>query len=366
MKKLFNILIIVLILSAFVGTLYYLYQKSEEKPMKALTESPIVTNIINKTVATGAVVPKKEVLIKPQVSGIVQKLYVQPGQMVQAGDLIAKVKVIPDMLSLNNAENRLNRAKIAFENAEIDFNRQKQLFDDGVIAQADFQVFQMAKKNAFEELNAAKENLQIVQEGASSKLGNNVNTIVKSTASGMVLDVEVEEGNSVIEANTFNEGTTIALIADMNDMIFEGKVDESEVGKIKEGMDLVLTIGALSNTRFNAKLAYISPKGIEENGAIQFEIKAAVSLNDSVFIRSGYSANADIVLEKVENVLAVPEKLLQFEDDKVFVEVETKPQEFEKRVIETGLSDGIYIEVKSGLAETDKIKSKMVPVTDNE
>jgi len=364
MKKIFNIIIIIAIIGGFLGTLYYLYQKSEEQPMMALTESPIKTTIVNKTVATGSVLPRKEILIKPQVSGIVDKLYVMPGEMVKKGDLIAKVKVIPNMIAVNNGENRLNRAKISYENAKVDYDRQKKLFDDLVIAESEFQIFQLNLKSASEELNAAEENLQIIKEGASAKMGSNVNTLIRSTSSGMLLDVLVEEGNSVIEANTFNEGTTIALIANMGDMIFEGKVDESEVGKIKEGMDLILTIGAIDNQSFKAKLEYISPKGTEENGAIQFEIKAMVNLSDSIFIRSGYSANADIVLEKVIDVLAIPEKLLKFEADKTFVEIEVSDQEFEKRFIKTGLSDGINIQVLEGLSINDKIKSKMVSVED--
>ena len=364
MKKVINIIVILAVIGAFLGTLYYLYKKSEEQPMVAVTEQPIKATIVNKTVATGSVLPRKEILIKPQVSGIVDKLYVMPGAKVKKGYLIAKVKVIPDMIAVNNGENRLNRAKIAFENAKIEFDRQKKLYDDEVIALAEYQTAQLNMKSATEELNAAEENLQIIKEGASAKMGSNINTLIRSTADGLVLDVLVEEGNSVIEANTFNEGTTIALIANMGDMVFEGKVDESEVGKIKEGMDLILTIGAIDNKSFKANLEYISPKGIEENGAIQFEIKAMVNLSDSIFIRSGYSANADIVLNKVIDVLAIPEKLLQFEDDKTYVEVEIGAQEFEKRYITTGLSDGINIQIIDGITENDKIKSKMVPANE--
>jgi HlyD family secretion protein len=362
MKKVINILIILIIVGGFIGTLFYLYQKSEETPMVAVTETPITATIINKTVATGSVVPRKEILIKPQVSGIIDKIYVEPGDKISKGELIAKVKVIPDMVALNNAENRLNRAKISYDNAKLDFDRNKKLFEDEVIAQADFQAFQIALKNANEEMNAAEENLQIIKEGASAKMGSNINTLIRSTAEGMILDVPIEEGNSVIEANTFNEGTTIALIANMGDMVFEGQVDESEVGKISEGMDLILTVGAIDNKKFNATLEYIAPKGVEENGAIQFEIKAKVNLDDSLFIRAGYSANADIVLDKVEDVVAIPEKLLKFEDQKVYVEVEIGEQEFEKRFITTGLSDGVNIQIIEGLTLEDNIKSKMVPI----
>lgn len=366
MKKTLNIIIVFVLIGAFIGTLYYLYQKSEETPMIATTEKPFTTTIYNKTVATGSVVPRKEILIKPQVSGIIDKLYVVPGDRVAKGDLIAKVRVIPDMVALNNAENRLNRAKISYDNAKLDFDRQEKLYEDGVISAADFQQFQIALKNANEELNAAEDNLQIVKEGASKKMGSSANTLIRSTADGMVLDVPVEEGNSVIEANTFNEGTTIALVANMGDIIFEGKVDESEVGKIKEGMPLILTVGAIDNQTFDATLEYISPKGVEENGAIQFEIKANVNLSDSTFIRAGYSANADIVLDKAENVLAVSEKLLKFEEGKPYVEVKTDKNEFEKRFIETGLSDGINIQVISGISKNDEIKSGMKPASEGE
>ena len=366
MKKVLNILILLTIAGAFVGTMYYLYQKAEEQPMMAITETAFTSTIYKKTVATGKVLPRKEILIKPQVSGIIDKIYVEAGNMIKKGDLIAKIKVIPDMVALNNAENRFNRSKITYENAKLDFDRQKKLHTEEVISTSDFQRFQIALKSATEELNAAEENLQIIKEGASAKMGSNTNTLIRSTENGMILDVPVEEGNSVIEANTFNEGTSIALVANMNDMIFEGQVDESEVGKINVGMKLILSIGAIDKNKFDATLTYISPKGIEENGAIQFEIKADVILSDSVFIRSGYSANADIVLDQAIDVLTINEKLIQFEDNKPFVEVEIDDQEFEKSFIETGISDGINIHVLSGITLESKIKSGMIPTAEFE
>jgi HlyD family secretion protein len=260
------------------------------------------------------------------------------------------------MVNLNNAESRLNKAKINLKEATADYERQKKLLDKQVIAEAEFQRFEIAYISAREEVDAAENNLQLIKEGITKKAGSVSNTMIRSTIEGMVLDVPVKEGNSVIESNTFNEGTTIAVVADMGEMIFEGTVDESEVGKIKEGMNLILTIGAIESESFDATLEYISPKGIEENGAIQFEIKAEVNLNENFFIRAGYSANADIVLARKDSVLAIKESLLQFDGDSSFVEVETAPQQYEKREIKTGLSDGINIEILSGLSKDDKIK----------
>lgn len=347
-------------LSLLVYTFYYLYQKNQEPDVTYETTKATYRNIVKQTVATGSVIPRQEILIKPQVSGIVEKIYVTEGDKVKVGDLIAKIKIIPDMLSLSNAENRLSRAEIAFENAKVSFKRSKELYDNEVIALAEFQEAELGYKNSEQELEASRENLQIVKDGISSKSGGMGNTMIRSTKAGTVLDVPVEEGNSVIEANNFNDGTTIAVVADLSDMIFIGKVDESEVGKLKTGMDIQIRIGAIDNEVFNAKLEFISPKGIEENGAIQFEIKAAMSLREDKFIRAGYSANAEIVLERRDSVLTVKESLLSFSGDTVFIEIETSPQVFEKKIIELGLSDGIYTEVLSELDTLANIKSQEV------
>lgn len=360
MKTFFKILIGLIVLGVFGGTLYYLYDKSQSRPVVFTTANAFTETIIKKTVATGSVVPRKEIAIKPVVSGIIDKLYVEPGDYVKEGDLIAKVRIIPDMVNLNNAESRLEQAKISMANAESDYNRQKELFENDVIARSEFEDAEIGYRQAKQEVDAAENNLQLIKEGQTKKTGETTNTLIRSTIDGMVLDVPVEEGNSVIESNTFNEGTTIANVADMGEMVFEGKVDETEVGKIHEGMDLILTIGAIEEERFNAILEHIAPKGVEENGAIQFEIKAAVKLKDDQFVRAGYSANADIVLERVDSVMVIQESLIQFEGDSVFVEVETEPQVFEKRYIKTGLSDGINIQVLDGLSEDDKIKSGTV------
>lgn len=358
MKKTFKILIGVIFLGLFGYTIFFLYQKSKPKPVVFATKTPFISSVVKKTVATGKVVPRQEIEIKPKVSGIIEEIYLIAGKRVRKGDLIAKIKIIPDMVNLNNAESRLNRAKLSLEDLQIVYDRQKKLYDQGVIPEAEFQQTRLSFNNAREELETAENNLQLIREGALKKAGQVTNTLVRSTIDGMVLDVPVEEGKSVIESNNFNEGTTIAIVADMGEMIFEGKVDETEVGKIHQGMNLSLSIGAIESDTFNAELEYISPKGLEENGAIQFEIKAKVNLKEGKFIRSGYSANADIVLDRRDKVMVIEEGLLQYKGDSAFVEVETKPQTFEKKFIKTGLSDGINIEVKNGLKIKDKIKVK--------
>jgi HlyD family secretion protein len=363
-KKTVLILVAILLLSAFGGTLWFLWAKSQEEPIVYETESPFTATIIRKTVATGSVVPRKEIDLKPQVSGILDEIYVEPGMLAEEGDLMAKVTIVPNMISLSAAENRLNRAKINLENAETEFKRNRQLFEEGVLSEANFKVYELDLKNAREEVAAAEDNLALIREGARKKSTYTTNTLVKATASGMVLEVPVEEGDSVIEANTFNDGTTIATIADMDEMIFEGKVDESEVGKLREGMELLLTVGALDTEEFHATLEYIAPKGVEEDGAIQFEIRAALELKDDIFVRANYSANADIVLDRRDEVLAIQESWLQFDDEGAYVEIESGNQRFELRRVEPGLSDGIQIEIVSGLSESDRIKDPNSGTTD--
>lgn len=360
MKKYFRIFLLTIVLSAFIWTIYYLYKKSQKEPDVFAIESAFISNIERKTVATGKVVPRIEIEVKPQVSGIVQKIYVEEGEMVKEGDLIARVKIIPNMINLNEAEYRLETARNNYDDAGKNFARQKKMFEQGVIPEAEFQKYQLEYLNSKEEMQAAANNLQLIKEGVTSKSDEATNTLIRSTITGMVLDIPVEEGNSVIETNTFSEGTTIAFVANMREMIFEGKVDETEVGKIKPGMILSITIGAIDNVRFDALLEFIAPKGVEENGAIQFEIKAALKLDDNYFVRSGYSANADIVLEKRDSVMVIPESLIKFENDSTFIEIETDEQVFEKRFITTGLSDGINIQVIDGLNLDERIKSRKI------
>jgi HlyD family secretion protein len=360
MRKFFKILGIVILIAIFIGTLGFLYKKSLTEPDVFETEHLIITNILMKTVATGSVVPRKEIEIKPQVSGIIDEIFVEAGNKVNKGDVLARVKIIPDMVNLNSAESRVKRAGISHEDAKLDFGRQKRLFDKQVISSESYLDAKLAFESAKEEMESAENHLQLIKEGVTKKSKTATNTLIRATINGMILDVPVKEGNSVIQSNTFNDGTTIAIVADMNDMIFEGKVDETEVGKIQEGMKMDLSIGAIEDEKFEAILEYISPKGVEENGAIQFEIKATVTLMEEQFIRAGYSANADIVLERRDSVPALPEGLLLFENDSAFVEVETGPQEYERRNIETGISDGINIEILSGLTKEDRIKGSKV------
>ncbi|QGY43835.1 efflux RND transporter periplasmic adaptor subunit [Maribellus comscasis] len=361
MKKVFRILGIVILVAAFGGTLFFLYNKSKKKPEVFETKNPFISDVIMKTVATGSVVPRKEIEIKPQVSGIIDELFVEAGDRIQKGQTIARIKIIPDMVTLNAAETRLNRAKINFEDAQVDYERQQKLFDKNVISYEEFKNSKVGYDSAKEEMSAAENNLELIKNGVTKKAQSATNTLVRSTIDGMVLDVPVEVGNSVIQANTFNDGTTIASVADMSDIIFEGKVDETEVGKIKEGMPIELEIGAIDKEKFEAVLEYISPKGIEENGAIQFEIKADVHLKEGQFIRAGYSANANIVLDRKDNVLVIPEGMLMFEDDSSYVEIQTgEEQHFEKRFVQTGLSDGINIEITEGLKPEDKVKGEKI------
>ncbi|WP_088653782.1 efflux RND transporter periplasmic adaptor subunit [Geofilum rhodophaeum] len=359
MKRIIKFTILLVFIALIIWVFVYLYQQSKTAPVVYETETPVTTNILRKTVATGSVVPRKEIAIKPQESGIVTAVYVQPGELVKQGDDLARIQIIPEMVQVNEAENRVNKARLAFANAEKEFERIQQLYEQEVVALSDFQAEELHFKSSREDLQAAENHLQLIQEGVTKQMGSKTNTVIRSTISGMVLDVPIEEGNSVIKSNNFNDGTTVAMVADMGEMIFEGMVDETEVGKLKEGMHLVMTIGAIENEMFDAYLEYISPKGVEEGGAIQFEIKAAVELKDNRFIRAGYSASADIVLDRRDSVLAINEKVLQFSGDSVFVEVETAPQVFEKRLVKTGLSDGLNIELLEGLEAEEKVK---VPV----
>lgn len=356
MKRILKFGLLLVFAALVIWVFVYLYQKSKTVPTVYETETPVVGDIIKKTVATGSIVPRKEIAIKPQESGIVTHVYVEAGDLIKQGDMIARIQIIPEMVQVNEAESRVNKARLAFENAKIAFERIKDLYEQKVIALSEYEAEELKYNNSREDLAAAENHLQLILEGVTKSMGSKTNTVIRSTVSGMVLDVPIEEGNSVIKSNTFNDGTTIAIVADMAEMIFKGKVDETEVGKLKEGMHLLMTVGAIESEVFDAYLEYISPKGVEEGGAIQFEIKAAVKLKDNQFIRAGYSANADIVLDRRDSVLTINERVLQFEGDSTFVEVETVPQVFEKRPVKTGLSDGIKVELIEGLGLEDKVK----------
>jgi HlyD family secretion protein len=319
------------------------------------TATPTVMDIVKKTVAPGAIVPRREVTIKPRVSGVVEKLYVEPGDHVKDKALIAKIEIIPNMVNLNAAEASLNAAQINFDNAQKERDRYQQLFDQKLVPETDLVQRQLTFDLHRQEMDAAVSNLQLVKDGASRKSGK-ISNLVHATVDGMVLEVPIKEGASVIEANTFNEGTTLASIADMNDMIFDGRVDESEVGKLKEGMPVSISVGALGEQRFAGKLEYIAPKGVEKDGTIEFEVKAAVETKADVFLRANYSANADIIFDRRTQVVAIEEGWVKFEKSHTFVDVELAPQRFEKREVVLGLSDGVHVEVVSGIGKNDHVK----------
>ena len=354
MRRLLPLLIAGLVLVAFGWTLYFLYEKSREKPVTFETEQPKKMDIVSKTVAAGSIVPRREVTIKPRVSGVLEKLYVEPGNPVKAGDLIAKIKIIPNVVSVNSAEARVEAAKISALNAEGEYERLKALFAERLISQTEFNRAELEVQLAKQEHEAAKDNLQLVKEGAIRGSGK-VSNLVRATVSGMVIEVPVKEGASVTEANNFNEGTTIAAVADMSDLIFQGFVDESEVSKLKEGMPVSIAIGAIEGERYSGKLEYISPKGVDHEGTIEFEVRAALSLKEGAFVRANYSANADIILKRKDSVLAIREALVSFEKTPS-VEVQNRPQEFERRPVRLGLSDGIHVEVLEGVKASDKLK----------
>lgn len=360
MKKYLKITLLVVVAAIFIGTFIFLYQKSKPKTTVYETITPEIADLEKTTVATGKVEPRDEVLIKPQISGIISEVYKEAEQTIKQGEVIAKVKVIPELGQLNSAESRVRVAEISTAQAETDHERIKKLYNDKLISREDYEKSEVEIKKAREELQTAKDALEIIKEGITKNSASFSSTLIRSTIDGLILDVPIKVGNSVIMSNTFNDGTTIATVANMNDLIFKGKIDETEVGRIHEGMPVKLTIGALQNLTFDAELEYISPKGVEENGANQFEIKAAVHAPDSVQIRSGYSANAEIVLQRAQKVLAVPEGIIEFSGDSTFVWVMTDSipeQKFERRQIKTGMSDGIKLEIKEGLTGKEKVRA---------
>lgn len=362
MKKVFKVLLIIVVLAVFLGTLFFLWQKSRPKTVTYNVLEVTSGTIEKKTIATGKVEPRDEILIKPQISGIVSDVLVEAGDKVKVGDVIAVVKVVPEMSSLSAAESRLNLALINLEKSQIEHARQEKLFKSGVVSKEEFENTDAQLKRSKEEAENAQDNLDIVRDGISKKFAQYSNTQVRATITGMILDVPIKVGNSVIQSNTFNDGTTIASIANMNDIIFKGKVDETEVGRIEVGMPILLTVGALQEQKFDALLEYIAPKAIEENGANLFEIRAAVTVPDTVFIRAGYSANAQITLDKRENVVMVAESAVGFQSDTAYVYLMTSenPQKFERHNVELGLSDGINIEIKNGVKAGDKLRGGIV------
>ena len=344
--------------AALIAVLIWFGKKNQKSAITYETEIPFKANIVRKSVATGTVIPLEEIEIKPRISGIVDKIYIEEGAQVQKGDLIATVRVVPNVQSLNSAQSNVRSAKLQRDNAKILFDRSKALLDKGVIPRQEFESAELNYNNSRESYANSTSNLQIIKKGAASGMGRTANTNIRAEISGTVLEIPVREGSSVIESNTFSPGTTVAIIADMNKMIFEGKVDESEVGKLVKGTKIDIELGAFQDKFFPAELNFIAPKGTEEQGAVQFKIKADVTLEEGYYLRAGYSANANIVLEKKDSVLSIREALLRFDKktDKPYIEIETEDQKFVKREIKLGISDGINVEVLDSIAEGDKIK----------
>ena len=369
MKKYSKLIMAALIAVVFIGTFVFLYQKSQPKPVVYNEFTPKVTDISKVTVITGKIEPRDEVSVKPQISGIITHLYKQAGDMVSAGEVIAKVKVIPDMGQLSSAEARVRLAGINLKQAQVDFDREESLYRQRLVSEEEYDKQKQALSQAREEMAAAQDALEVVRDGVSKSNANASSTLIRSTISGLILDVPVKVGNTVVLSNTFNDGTTIATVANMNDLIFRGNIDETEVGRLVEGMPMKITVGALQDLRFDAVLEYVSPKAVENNGANQFEVKAAVTAVRDGKIRSGYSANAEIVLAKAEGVLSVPESAIEFSGDSTFVYVvggAGEQKTYRRTQVVTGLSDGVNIEIKSGITTKDKVRGPQVIADTND
>ena len=363
MKHYFKFFVAALVLLIFIGTFVFLWIKSRPQPISYEEFQPTVNDIRKTTVVTGKIEPRNEVNVKPQISGIIAEIYKEAGQMVTVGEVITRIKVIPDESQLSAAQARVRLANINVRQAQVDYQRVKTLFDKGLIAGSEYEQKRQAYQQAQEEVRSAKNNLEVVRDGVASENASTSSTMIRSTISGLVLDVPVKVGNTVILSNTFNDGTTIATVANMNDLIFRGNVDETDVGQLVTGMPMKITIGALQNETLEASLEYISPKAVENNGANQFEIKAAVHVGGGHKIRSGYSANAEIVLAQANQVLTVPESAIVFEGNNTFVYVvktSGKEKTYEKRKVTTGLSDGIRIQIKSGLTKNEYVRGPQI------
>ena len=359
MKIFGRILTILLVAAVFIGTFVYLFQRSRPKEVQYEELTPEMGTISKSTVVTGKIQPRDEVNVKAQISGIVAELYKEAGQTVEKNEVIAKLKVIPEMSQLSSAQSRVRLSEVNLKQAQTNYDREKKLFDQQLVSAEAFEQVSQALKQAKEEYNASVEALEIIRDGVSSSNKSGSSTLVRSSVSGLILDIPVKVGNTVINSNTFNDGTTIATVADMDDLIFDGNIDETEVGRLSAGMPVKITIGALQDVSFDAVLEYISPKAIENNGVNQFEIKASVKIPDEITIRSGYSANAEIVLQEIKQVLSVPESALQFEGDSTYVFLVTE-NGYERRDVVTGLSDGVNIEIKEGLSAGEKVRGNQI------
>ena len=368
MKRYSKLIIAAIIALIFIGTFVFLWQKSQPKEVVYNEFTPKLDSIQKTTIITGKIEPRNEVNIKPQISGIISELYKEAGDYVNAGDVIAKVKVVPEMGQLSSAEMRVRLAEINLKQAQVDFQREENLFNQKLVSADEFDKIKASLDQAKHEKLAAEDALQVVRDGFSKSNAKASSTLIRSTISGVILDIPVKVGYSVIQVNTMNEGTTIATVANMNNLIFRGNIDETEVGQLVNGMNMRITIGALQDLKFDAALEYVSPKAVESNGANQFEIKAAVKLTEGGKIRSGYSANAEIVLAKADKVLSIPESAIEFSGDSTFVYIikgEGKAKTYERKQVETGLSDGVNIEIKKGITAKDKVRGPEI-ITDED
>ncbi|MEL0652759.1 efflux RND transporter periplasmic adaptor subunit [Algibacter sp. TI.3.09] len=367
MKKTVKIIAVIVVILLLAFVLKYFKDANSKGIEEFKVESPFYTSINTKAVATGKLNPEEEIELKPQIPGIVDKILVEEGDKVKKGDLIATIRVVPNEQSLVSASSRISSTKLSFENAKVLYNRNKALFEKGVISKQDFENSELGYNQAKETYGQAQNDYQIIKRGSISG-GSSANTNIVAQIPGTILEIPVREGDQVIQSNNFNAGTTIATIADMSLMIFEGKVDEAEVGKLKEGKVIKVVLGAIANKEFPAKLTFVAPKGIEENGAVQFTIKADVEIDSTTNIRAGYSANAEIDIEAKDSVLAIREALLQYNriTEKPFVEIFEGDNKYRKENVELGLSDGINVEILEGVKEGDKIKVWNKASKDNE
>ncbi len=364
MKKFFKIFLWVIVGIIFVGTFVYLYLNSKEKEEVYSIEYPSEKTIERVSVLTGKIEPRDEIDIKPQISGIISEILVQAGDHVNNGDIIAKIKVIPEEAQLSSAENRVAVAEISLSEARSNFERTKQLYEKKYESREKFETDGAAYERAKKELDQARDQLTIVRDGVSAANAQGSNTLVRSTVTGVVLEVPVKVGSSVIQANTFNDGTTIAKVADMTDLIFKGKVDETEVDLINEGMNVRITVGAIPDSDYAAVIEKIAPMATDDNGTNTFEVKAALNLESEVKLRAGYSANASVILESAQNTLAVPESVVEYDGDKSYVYVlkdSVPAQKFERKEFKAGISDGIMVQVKSGgLNKTTPLRGSVI------
>lgn len=363
MKRYYKFVLAALAALLFFGTFVFLYIKSRPKEDVFEEIEPKVMDISKTTIITGKIEPRNEINVKPQISGIITNIYKEAGETVTAGEVIAKVKVIPDMSQLSAAQSRVSLADVNLKQARVDYEREKTLFDKGLVSADEYDKVHQTLKQAREEKKAASDALQVVRDGVSSSDASASSTLIRSTISGIILDIPVKVGNSVILSNAFNDGTTIASVADMRDLIFRGNIDETEVGSLRQGMAMKITIGALQDLKFTARLEYISPKAVETNGANQFEVKAAVDIPAGSKLRSGYSANAEIVLKSAKGVLTIPESAIEFEGANTFIYIvkgEGREKSYERRKVVTGLSDGVNIEIRSGLKKGEKVRGTKI------